>query len=341
MIAVILLLVFTAVAQAPANYYITADGKSTTALKSALHDVIDDHKVLSYNDLWTAFKKTDARENGKVWDMYSDCTFTFGSDQCGNYRNICDCYNREHSFPKSWFDDNSPMYSDLFHLYPTDGKVNGMRSNHPFGECKNGTVYGLGRLGNSTYPGYSQTVFEPDDEYKGDFARSYFYMLTRYMDVCSSWSTPMMSGANFSTWACNMLLEWSEKDPVSDKEIKRNNTVYKDFQRNRNPFIDYPELAKKVFGDDKTPFYLNGVRVEEAITEVEKVFAVSNTITVEMLPDTQADIHVFDIAGKLVKSAINDGNTTTQVEINNGNGVYIVRIITDVRSYSHKVVVKQ
>lgn len=249
-----LCLCLIAVAQTPSGYYSSAIGLSSATLKSTLHNIIDDHDVISYNGLWTAFEKTDVRADGKVWDMYSDCSFNFGSKQCGNYSNICDCYNREHSFPKSWFSEGKPMYSDLFHLYPTDGQVNGRRSNYPFGECKNGTVYGKGRLGNSTYPGYAGTVFEPDDEYKGDFARSYFYMLTRYMDVCSSWSTPMMSGGSFTPWACSMLLKWNEEDPVSDKEIKRNNVVYSDFQHNRNPFIDYPELADKVFGSDKTPF---------------------------------------------------------------------------------------
>lgn len=340
LLSVTLLLVLFAVAQAPASYYLSADGKSTKELKSALHNIIDDHKALSYGDLWDAFRKTDVSEDGKVWDMYSNCTFTFGSDQCGNYSKICDCYNREHSFPKSWFNDDSPMVTDLFHLYPTDGKVNGYRSNYPFGECKNGTVYGTGRLGNSTYPGYSSTVFEPADEYKGDFARTYFYMLTRYMDVCSSWSTPMMSGGNFSSWALNLLLEWNEKDPVSEKEIKRNNVIYTNYQKNRNPFIDYPELANKVYGTDSTPFDMDPTGIYENMDEVENVFAFDNVITVQMLPDTKADIYVFDIAGKKIKSMTAFENTPIQIAIDNGMGIYIVRIVTHTRSYSSKVVIK-
>lgn len=244
----------TVSSQPSSDYYSSAVGLSKGALKAAVHDIIDDHDVISYDGLWSAFSKTDVREDGKVWDMYSDCTFTFGSNQCGNYRDICDCYNREHSMPKSWFNDAKPMYSDLFHLYPTDGKVNGYRSNYPFGECQNGTVYGKGRLGACSYPGYSGTVFEPSDEYKGDFARTYFYMLTRYMDVCKSWSSPMLSNGDFSTWALNMLIEWHDEDPVSEKEINRNNLIFNDYQHNRNPFIDYPELVYKIFGVDATPF---------------------------------------------------------------------------------------
>lgn len=280
-----ILLIFTCLgfcltvsSQPPSDYYSSATGLSRGALKSAVHDIIDDHTVISYDGLWSAFRKTDVREDGKVLDMYSDCTFTFGSNQCGNYRDICDCYNREHSMPKSWFNDAKPMYSDLFHLYPTDGKVNGYRSNHPFGECQNGTVYGKGRLGACSYPGYNGTVFEPSDEYKGDFARTYFYMLTRYMDVCKSWSSPMLNNGDFSTWALNMLIEWHDEDPVSDKEVNRNNLIYEDYQHNRNPFIDYPDLVYKIFGVDETPFDPNvsGLFFEDFEMGVKDVYPDGN-----------------------------------------------------------------
>ena len=88
------------------------------------------------------------------------------------------------------------MVSDAFHVYPTDGKVNGQRSNFPFGECSGGTTLsgGKGRLGNSTFSGYSGTVFEPADEYKGDFARTYFYFATRYQDKMTSIGSESFNG---------------------------------------------------------------------------------------------------------------------------------------------------
>ncbi len=242
-------------------YYQDAIGKSRYELKTALHNIIKDHTVVNYKGLWDAFKSTDVRADGKVWDMYSDCEFTFVSDQCGNYKNECDCYNREHSFPKSWFDDASPMYSDLFHLYPTDGKVNGMRSNYPFGEVSNPTYtsHNGSKLGNNSTSGYSDKVFEPVDEYKGDFARSYFYMATRYEDKIAKWSAcPICDGnnkASFKKWTVELLLKWHRQDPVSEKEIARNDAVYKQ-QNNRNPFIDFPELVEKIWGDDNTAFEL-------------------------------------------------------------------------------------
>lgn len=150
------------------------------------------------------------------------------------------------------------MVSDAFHIYPTDGKVNGQRSSFPYGECASGTtlpscngVDALGKLGKSTFPGYSGTVFEPVDEYKGDFARTYFYMAACYNDKIASWSSPMLAGNSYpcyTTWAVNLLLKWNEQDPVSQKEIDRNNAVYK-HQNNRNPFIDHPELAEYIWGD--------------------------------------------------------------------------------------------
>ena len=252
-------LALPAMADEPDGYYEQAYGKSGYALKTALHQIIRDHASLSYDALWDAFRTTDVREDGYVWDMYSDCDFRFGSNQCGNYKQEGDCYNREHSFPKSWFDDARPMYTDLFHLYPTDGYVNGRRSNNPFGEVDvpDYTSQAGCKLGPNATPGYSGTVFEPLDEYKGDFARTYFYMATCYEDRIASWgSCPICNGTDdqsFDDWAVDLLLKWNEQDPVSDKERARNDAVYV-YQKNRNPFIDYPELVEKIWGEDNTPF---------------------------------------------------------------------------------------
>jgi endonuclease I len=215
--------------------------------------------------LWTDFRSTDARPDGKVWDMYSGITnFTFGEDQAGSYSQEGDVYNREHSFPKSWFGASKkqilPMYTDLFHLYPTDGYVNGKRGNMPFGENKGESyksVNGFSKIGSCTYPGYSGTVFEPNDEYKGDFARTYFYMVTCYEDKLPNWydnyedARPTLDGNKYpglSSWQLSMLMKWAANDPVSRKEVERNEAVY-GIQNNRNPFIDYPGLEQYIWGD--------------------------------------------------------------------------------------------
>lgn len=250
-------------AQVPPGYYNSASGLSGQALQTALHNIIDDHTVKSYDYIWTAFQATDVNGSGKVWDMYSNCTFTFVSDQCGNYANECDCYNREHSFPASWFNDGSPMYSDLFQLVPTDGKVNGYRGNYAFGETSSPTTTtGNGsKVGPCSYPGYTGTIFEPIDEYKGDFARNYLYMATRYADVIAGWENNQSNGdavldgtsyPAYEEWFLDMIMEWHEDDPVSTKETNRNNAVY-GIQNNRNPFIDHPEYAGYIWGDGFFP----------------------------------------------------------------------------------------
>jgi endonuclease I len=245
-------------AQPPAGYYNTAAGLTGTQLQSALHLIIDNHTAQSYSSLHTHFQSTDQKPNGTVWDMYSDVpggnppyiyNFTSG-DQCGNYSGEGDCYNREHSFPKSWFDSQAPMYSDLFHLYPTDGYVNGRRSNYPYGEVGSATWASQNgsRVGNCNYPGYSGVVFEPIDEYKGDFARTYFYMATRYYGEDNGWpGSEQVVGSQLRPWALDLMKKWHIEDPVSEKETDRNNAVY-EVQNNRNPFIDNPQYVSLIWG---------------------------------------------------------------------------------------------
>lgn len=172
---------FFVFAEIPAGYYDDAVGKSGEDLQKSLSTILNDANDVGYNGLWNLYKTTDRRSDGKVWDMYSDVTnYTFGTDQCGTYGVEGDCYNREHSVPKSWFNERSPMKSDAWHVYPIDGKINGMRSNNPFGEVgsgASGSKNGFSKWGKCVTPGYSGTVFEPNDEYKGDFAGLIFILL--------------------------------------------------------------------------------------------------------------------------------------------------------------------
>lgn len=253
--------------QIPSGYYTSAAGKSGQELQVALYDIIKGHTVQSYTPgVWNAFYTTDVKANGKVWDMYSDIPggtppyeYTLGSSQCGSGGGGVegDCYSREHSFPKSWFDDDSPMNTDLFHIYPVDQYVNNMRSNYPFGEVSSPTWTSANgsKKGPCVVPGYTGTVFEPRDEYKGDFARTYFYMATRYQNVIASWPAYDPIGATvlagnsypaYKTWYLGLMIEWHEADPVSAKETARNDSIYK-IQGNRNPYIDHPEYVAEVW----------------------------------------------------------------------------------------------
>ena len=250
-------------AQAPPSYYLSAEGKADAALKTQLYSIISSgYETKSYDFLYTIYETSDKTPSGKVWDMYSTCDWTFGYKECGNYSLVCDCFNREHSIPQSWFSSKSPMVSDAFHVYPTDGKVNGIRSSFPFGETNALPIGGkaLGEKGTSSFPGYSGTVFEPVDEYKGDFARTYFYFATRYENIMTTIGGESFSGNKYpalTDWSINLFLKWHRQDPVSQKEIDRNNAVY-NHQDNRNPYIDHPELAEYIWGDKKgLPWSLN------------------------------------------------------------------------------------
>lgn len=292
-------------AQPPAGYYDPAEGLTGEPLRQALHNIIDGHTTLNYNSLWSYFPQTDRKTNGTVWDMYSDVpsgtppyTFTFGADQCGNYDEEGDCFNREHSFPKSWFGGEvPPMHSDLHHLYPTDGYVNNKRGEFPFGEVgsadwtsDNGSKTGMNVSG-----GYSGTVFEPIDAYKGDFARAYFYMLTRYWGQTTSWSSPMLQNGDLAPWAENLLLAWHVADPVSAKETARNNVVF-GYQDNRNPFIDNPQWPHAIWGAFAS--------VGEVAELPARIWCSEGRLTVQLdalLPD--AVLEVRDITGRAVLHA--------------------------------------
>ena len=262
----------TAWADIPNGYYANAIGKQDEALMTALEGIIYTHSQLGYNFLWDCYPYTDAGDDGYYIDMYSTSKYNHDSAHPGGASYVGQGLNREHSFPKSWFGGEVyPMYTDLMMIIPADAYVNQRRSNDPYGVC-NGSdaityvnddlgVTMLGKLGTSTYNGYTQKVYEPDDEYKGDFARIYFYMVTCYKSVVHEWpgSDQLDYAANgykaFSDWSLQMLMEWHRADPVSPKEIARNEAVYSskdgniDYgQGNRNPFVDHPELAEYIWG---------------------------------------------------------------------------------------------
>lgn len=226
----------------PNGYYDVLNGKKSEALKTTLSNLLLNHTVHDYASLWTFFKTTDVRDDGSIWDMYSNVVRTSSWGM-----------NREHAFPKSWWGgDVNAAYTDINHLYPSDGDANMAKSNYPLGMVGNTTFdNGVTRVGRNIFPGYGTDamVFEPDDAYKGDFARTYFYMVTCYQNL--NWRYTYMVDQNtyptLKPWAIQLLMGWHRQDPVSTKETNRNEAVFK-IQNNRNPFIDYPELAEYLWG---------------------------------------------------------------------------------------------
>jgi len=334
-------------AQIPSGYYDAATGTGYT-LKTQLFNIIDGHSAQTYDALWTHFQTTDVDDyyenDGSPLDMYSEnptgadpYNWTFVSDQCGNYSGEGSCYNREHSFPKSWFNDGYPMYTDLFHLYLTDGYVNGQRGNLPFGEVGSVscTSQNGSKKGSSSYPGYSGDVFEPIDEFKGDFARSYFYMATRYEDVISGWpGSDMLNGTSdqvYTDWALNMLLEWHANDPVSQKEIDRNDAVYS-IQGNRNPFIDHPEYVNEIWGGgtiDPEPS-----NQATAFSAVAGSSSQINLTWTDAVAGTQApDGYIIKVnTTNLFTNPVDGTDPSTDTDLSDGTGV--VKVSHGLGSYS-------
>jgi endonuclease I len=338
-ISTTILLFFIFTINATAQYYAAALGKNGPILKTVLHNIIKGHNSLLYQDLWAAFENTDAKSNGKVWDMYTDIPngipnfiFSFGTNQCGNYSGEGDCFNREHSWPKEYFggDNSYPMYSDLHHLFATDGWVNNKHAAFPFGmvnsstyTSSNGTKLGTG----STYPGYSNKIFEPIDAYKGDFARAYFYMSTRYESEDASWQNwEMANGAELTPAAINLLLLWHNNDPVSQKEIDRNEAVFL-LQGNRNPFIDYPQFADCIWGtSDCIALAINENEWETSFSLYPN--PTNNYLSVSTAINT--NIYSYSIIDLVGKQIINNHSFTINIPTDKlAKGNYILQLNTN------------
>jgi endonuclease I len=260
----LLTLSFSLHAAPKSGFYSSASNLSGYELKTELKNIIKrPHRGRGYGSLMNVYFQSDADRtydnDGSIVDMYSErpasydgYTFANKKQKCGNYKKEADCFNREHIFPQSIFRRGSPMRSDIFHVFPTDGYVNGKRSSFPFGEVSNPKwVSSNGsKLGVNTTPGYTRTVFEPIDEFKGDIARALLYFATRYEDRIANWSHAMLNGTSnqvYETWFIKLLLKWHKMDPVCEHEVHRNDIGEK-FQGNRNPFIDNPEMVAKIWG---------------------------------------------------------------------------------------------
>ncbi len=243
-----------AYAAIPAGYYSTLKGKSESDLKTALFQIINPHTLVSsYQNLPRYFQKTDVYPNSsRWWDMYSDIPL---------YAPSFSGLNREHSLPKSWWGGltNIPAYTDLNHLYPSEAAANQAKSNYPLGKVIGSKRFdnGISIVGIGENSGGAAYVFEPADEYKGDFARTYFYMVTCYQNMDWKYTYMCRNGVypSLQQWAIDLLLEWHRGDPVSQKEQDRNEQVFL-VQNNRNPFIDDPELAEYIWGNKKGQAYV-------------------------------------------------------------------------------------
>lgn len=242
------------------TYYANADGKKKVELKLALKDIISNHKKLGYSSLWNYYEKVDYIEgsmnsagNYRVSDYYSDEVAYFPEPSS---------MNKEHTVPQSWWGGGTgvPQGNDIFQVLPSSKTANSAKGNYPLGVVVGSVSYPKAGTNNTRmktgHDANGNMVFEPCDEYKGDFARIYMYVATCYSDVSwKSYSSNIPCTLKKEDWPTfysqdfiYMLLKWCREDPVSEWERTRNERAYAQ-QGNRNPFIDYPSLHEFIWGD--------------------------------------------------------------------------------------------
>ena len=339
------------------TYYAKIDGKATDSndnLRKELCTIISNgYTTIGYsslpNSVYAASSNPSDFYNGSsktMEDIYS--SYPYNSSQDGSSATTCGTgWNKEHTVPQSWFGKASPMVSDAHHVFPTDIRMNSCRSNYPYGEnnaSKYCSSYGYGHLGTSTFSGYTGQVFDPGSKedcggncYRGDLARVYFYMATRYRTTnftngTGGTSFTYTNGvADLTDYMKNLMLKWHREDPVSEKELIRNNAIYA-HQKNRNPFVDYPCLAEYIWGDKKgeavslSSLISGYVGVGTDCCSSEPTLTVSSSsITIGPIATSSSTTQTFTVTG---------ANLTGSISItkNSGSSSYITVSPTSITS---------
>ncbi|MDX2175436.1 MAG: endonuclease [Candidatus Sumerlaeia bacterium] len=254
----LLMFVQTALAQyaPPAGYYTSAEGKTGTQLKSALHDIIDNHSKKTYTECWTAIRQLDedpANVNN-VRCIYTNKSIPKTAQDGSSSAAVK--WNREHSWPNSYgFNDKTTWaaYTDLHALYASWTSVNSARGNKYF-DWSSGLTYPVD--GSSTPSQADSDSFQPWPAVRGDVARAMMYMDVRYNGDTTN--EPDLVVGNYTSIATDepkmsrltTLLEWHNADPVDDRERRRNHLIWQNWQSNRNPFVDRPEWVCLVFSSN-------------------------------------------------------------------------------------------
>ena len=335
------------------NDYTACDAKyedgDASGLLSALRTITSPGSAKSYDELWNTYKTCYVREDGKMFDYYSNTTnYVPGGKQEGaNYKKEGDSYNREHSIPKSWWGGSqSGQGADPYIVVPTDGYVNNRRDSYPFGMVASATYSSqnnFSKVGTAVSSwGYNSTVvFEPDNSVKGDLARIMFYAIAKYsksynwkQDEGESCFTGNAS-VNFglTNYAVKLLSYWSNLDPVSEWEMGVNNRVSA-IQKNRNPFIDHPEYANVLWGNVEgyTVYGTKSVKIsEDSLSLIEGKTATINAISSDntSISWTVSNPEVVSLGTSVSAS----GTNVTVTALNQGTATITASSVMDGETY--------
>jgi len=329
---------FFAVSQAPDGYYSLAEGKSDQELKSALHEIIDDHVPFPYSssfkDTWNILRESDIdpQNSDNVILLYTGESVNGAQESSG--------WNREHVWPRSRgdFGTSLPTGTDVHNLRACNWSVNSTRSNYTYEDCNSGCENTWDNKYNS-----SLRIFEPRDEDKGDVARIIFYMDVRYEgDISGEPDLEMIddipqSGEPYHG-VRTTLLSWHKQDPVDDFEIYRNNIIFQS-QENRNPFIDHPDLADYIWGEYQQEPWNPTASLNEITLNQNEIFP--NPITRNSFSLKSSDkfhtLMIFDISGKIIDEVQIIEET---IDFIKPKGIYIFRLISKENQLNIKVLVK-
>jgi endonuclease I len=255
----------TGIGNFSSSYYSTTYNKSEQDLKDALKTrLAQGYQQQSYNVARDNMYATIDNVNGDVTCVYTGRVATFNTRTGAN----ANSFNCEHTFPQSKFNQSLPMRSDVHHLFSTDVTANSRRGSDPFGVVTGTPSWSVGgsKSGGST--------FEPRDAQKGQTARALFYFVIRYQDY-----------DNHVQGQESILRTWINQYPPTASDIQRNNDIYA-LQSNRNPFVDYPQLLKritKIVGTstavDKPSLYVsrNVIDMGSSIDSTLYTFSIVNT----------------------------------------------------------------
>ena len=325
------------------GYYASLEGKSGAVLKQAIQDIIANPNLVreqNYGDAYDILKEADQNpeNSSQVWLMYVEQPRSKLDSQSGT-SGAAGFWNREHIYCQSrggfsdatsatpdgidvWSttnaDDIAAGHSDVHHIRAEDSPENSLRSERNYGVDYNGPAGNQG-------------------SWHGDVARAIFYMCIRYNGLNVVNGNPSENPDGF-IGDLAILLTWNAADAADDFEMNRNNVVQV-WQKNRNPFIDYPNLADYIWGSNAgTPWYSTLSTAKNFDTKIS-IYPnpAKDYISIVGLKEN-AVVVIYSTSG--TKLYENNYITESKLNLNLAAGIYIAKITSENKTITRKIVIR-
>ncbi len=328
--------------QAPDNYYDDLDGLSGNALIQGIQDLISENGVVrthTYSDIIDILKTTDQNpeNSNEIWLLYTEepsAKYLFQTGSSG-----VDKWNREHTFPRSRGDFFSIEDDDIATGINEWWETNADSLRHANSDAHGLRAADAGENSSRGNQHYGQYVGPPANSgsFKGDVARSVLFLSLRYNDLDIVNGFPNTTGelGDLAT-----LLTWHQQDPPDDFEMNRNNIIY-DWQKNRNPLIDFPQLVNFVWGSDFGNTWNQNLNTASQVLDNIEIYpnpVEDNTLNIHTSKNIKFDIELRDVLGKIIWSKTSTNQKTFQLNIE--SGVYLISIISGSAKMTERVIIK-